>query len=348
MQEHLPAAAARHPGHRRRRRPDHAPAQPGQIRPDPLGERRGCGGGAAGRRTGQPQQRRATERHQAAVASQGQLLLQKAFVAAIHQMANHRMVRAVGLHQHLPGPFAPAGPAGELEQQLQALLARPQIRAMHQAIGRQHRRQGHPGQVHPLRQHLGTHQHIRLARGEALQQMAMAIPAAGGVLVEAQCPQPFQLRLQLFLHPLGAGPERFEGAGAAVSAALADRLAVVAPVAAQPFLAAATVHRQRDVAVRAEHRLAATAAAQKGAIAAAGHQHHRLLAPFPQGCQPIHQRPADQAPVPFGQFQAHVHHPYRRQRPPADPLRQAHQGRVGGWAAGAAPALEGGGGAAEH
>ena len=203
--------------------------------PDPFGQAGGGGGGAAGGGAGEAQQAGPTERHHAALPSQLQFLRQERLVAAVHQVPDHRMLRAVGLHQHLARPFPPPGAAGELQQQLQALLGGTQIGAVQQTVGGQHRRQRHPGQIHALGQHLGADQHVRLPGGEALEQTAVAIPAPGGVPVEADQAQTLQLPRQLLHHPLGAGAEGLEGGGAAVAAAVVHLLAVVAPVAAQPF-----------------------------------------------------------------------------------------------------------------
>ena len=65
----------------------------------------------------------------------------------------------------------------------------------------------------------------------------MAVAAPGGVTVKAQQSQPFKLGCQRLHHPLCARAKRLEGSGATVAAAIAHLGAVVAPVAAQPFLA---------------------------------------------------------------------------------------------------------------
>jgi hypothetical protein len=112
-----------------------------------------------------------------------------------------------------------------------------------ETIGGQHDRQGHLGQIHPLGEHLGAHQDISLAGGEAFEQAAMAIPSPGGVMVKTQQPQVREFAGQLFHHPLGSRPERLEGGGAAMAAAVGPLLAVVAPMAAQPFVSIpAAVH----------------------------------------------------------------------------------------------------------
>ena len=57
-------------------------------------------------------------------------------------MADHAVIRAVGLHQHLAGPFPAASAAGQLQHQLQAFLGSAHIGPVQLAISRQHRRQG--------------------------------------------------------------------------------------------------------------------------------------------------------------------------------------------------------------
>ena len=282
-------------------------------------------------------------------APQGQFLSQEGPVAAIHEVANHRMVGAVGLHQHFPGPVTPAGPARQLQEQLQALFAGPQVGPVQQAIGRQHRGQGDGRQVHALGQHLGAHQHIGLPGGKALQQAAVAIATAGGVPVKAQQAQAFELLFELLHHPLGASPEGLEGGRAAMGAALANLGAVVTPVAAQPLgPIAAAVDRERHIAIRTKHHLAAAAATEKTAVAAAGHQQHGLLAPLGQAAEALHQGPADQAAVAVLQLQSHVHQAHRWQGAAADALGQAQQLRGGCRPLAGLPGLQRWGGAAEH
>ena len=238
-------------------------------------------------------------------------------------MADHPVIRAVGLHQHLPGPFPAPSAAGQLQHQLQAFFGSAHIRPVQLTISRQHRRQGHARQIHALGQHLRAHQHIGFAGRKLLQQPLMAIASAGGVAVKAQQPHPFELLLEGVHHPLGASAKRFEGRGAAMAAAVIDLLAVITPMAAQPAIAAAVaMHRQRHIAVGTHHHFTAAAAAQKGAVTAARHQHHRLLLPLRQLHQPVQQGAAQQAPVAAGQLLAHVHHMHWRQGAGGDAIAQ--------------------------
>jgi hypothetical protein len=159
---------------------------------------------------------------------------------------------------------------------------------------------------------------------ETTRGMQVAVAAPGGVTVKAQQAQPFKLSCQLLHHPLGARAEGFEGRGATVAAAITQLGAVVAPVAAQPLLASlGAVHGEGHIAMGAEHRFAAAAAAQESSVAAAGHQHHGLLALLLQLLEPPHQGPADQAAVAVRELVAHVDHPYGRQGPRTNPLRQS-------------------------
>ena len=134
-----------------------------------------------------------------------------------------------------------------------------------------------------------------------------------------------------------------------MAAALSRLLAVVTPVAAQPFPPAGlTVHREGHIAVGTEHRLAAAPAAQKGSVAPPRHQHHALFPPLRQLAQALQQGPTNQASVTLGQFMAHVHQAHRRQGAPGDPLRQLQQAGIRRGAPAAQPGLQGGGGAAKH
>ena len=149
---------------------------------------------------------------------------------------------------------------------------------MQQAIGCQHRRQRHLGKVHALGQHLGTDQDVRLAGGEAIQQAAMPITAAGGVAVEAKQPQPIQFPSEQLHDLLGPSTEGLEGSGSAMGAAVADLIAVITPVTAQPLTTAgAAVDGERHITVRAHHHLPTATAPQKGAVAPSRHQDHGLF-----------------------------------------------------------------------
>ena len=102
-------------------------------------------------------------------------------------------------------------------------------------------------------------------------------------------------------------------------------------MAAQPGAFPLAVHRERHIAVRALHHLAAAAAAQKAAVTPAWHQHHRLAAAAGEGLEPLHQGAAHQAPVPLRQLLTHVHHMHGWKRSPADALRQLQQPAAGLW-----------------
>ena len=193
---------------------------------------------------------------------------------------------------------------------------------MQQAIGGQDRRQRDPGQIHALGQHLGSHQHIRLPGGKAVEQSPVSLPAPGGVAVKAQQPQAFKFARQLLHHPLGAGAKRLEGRGSTVLAAVVDGCTEVTPVTAQPLLfPAVAVHGEGHVAMGAHHRLAAAAAAQKCPVPPPRHQDHGLVPLGLELLQPAHQGAADQASVAFRQFMAHVDHPNCRQGARTNALR---------------------------
>ena len=125
-------------------------------------------------------------------------------------MPNHGMVRAVSLHQHLAWLLRTAGTASELQQQLQTLFTRPEVRAMKKAIRRQNSSQRHTGKIHALGQHLRSHQHISLAVGESVQQAPVPISPAGGVAIKSHQAQVTQLGRQPLHHPLRPGPKGLE------------------------------------------------------------------------------------------------------------------------------------------
>ena len=120
------------------------------------------------------------------------------------------MLWAVGLDEHLTWTLATTGTARQLQQQLESLLRRPEIRPVQQAIRSQDRSQRDLGQIHSLGQHLGADQNIGFTGGKAIQQAAVAIPSTGGIPVEAEQAQALQLLGKKIKHPLGPGPERLE------------------------------------------------------------------------------------------------------------------------------------------
>jgi len=189
VQQHLPAAATRDPRHRSGSGANRQPTILLQPGPNHLHQGRGGGGRRGGRNPSQPQQTSPGERDLTPRPPQGQFLGEKPLVTAIDQVADDGMIGVVGLHQHLARAFAPARPTRQLQQQLEALFGSPQVRSVQETIGGQHDRQGHLGQIHPLGEHLGAHQDISLAGGEAFEQAAMAIPSPGGVMVKTQQPQ---------------------------------------------------------------------------------------------------------------------------------------------------------------
>ena len=160
--------------------------------------------------------------------------------------------------------------------------------------------------------------------GKLLQDAPVAVLAPGGVVVVAQEAQARELLLQQLHHPLGADPEGFERRGAAVVAAILQRLPVVAPMAAQNVLPGAgtvtTMHRKGQRTVGTHHRFPATAAIQKRAVSPTRHKHHSLLTAITDGLQPVPQGPADGCALPLSQLLSHVHHPNRGELATGHPL----------------------------
>ena len=313
MQQQLPSASASDTGHRGRGRPQQPPVLALTNRPDPLREhrcRRCCFAGGISR---QSQQTSATEGHQTSFLAEGHFLREKRFIPTIHQVLNHRMLWGVGLHQHLPRSLTSPGTARQLQQQLQGLLSCAEIGAVQKPIRREHCRQGDPRQIHALGQHLRADQDVGLSGSETVQQASMAIPPPGGIAVKAEQTKAFELLREQFQHLLRPGPKRLEGRGTTVTATVLQVFTMVTPVATQPLTPGlAAVNGERHIAVGAHHHLAATAAAQKGAVSPTRHQNHGLFALLRQRRKTIHQGATDQTLVSFGQLMAHVDHMHRR------------------------------------
>ena len=223
------------------------------------------------------------------------------------------MLRGIGLHQHLSRSLAPPGTARQLQQQLQRLLARAEIGAMQKPIGREHRREGDPRQIHTLGQHLRANQDVCLPGGKAVQKASMPITPPRGIPIEAEQAQAFKLLGEQFQHLLRPGTKGFERRGTTVTATVLQVLTVITPMASQPLASPlAPMDSERHIAMGTHHHLTATAAAQKRAVSPARHQDHRLFALLRQGRKSIHQSAAHQALVTFSQLMAHINHMHWR------------------------------------
>jgi hypothetical protein len=170
-----------------------------------------CSGGRrAGRCSRQPQETSTTKRNQARLTAQLNLLRQKQFISTIHQVLNHGMLWGVGLNQHLSWSLSSAGTTCQLKKQLQGLFSSTKVGSMQQSIGSQDSRQGDTRQVHTLREHLRSNQHVGLTSRKTIQQAAMSIAATGGIAIEPQQTQAFQLFREELQHPLRPSTERLE------------------------------------------------------------------------------------------------------------------------------------------
>ena len=114
------------------------------------------------------------------------------------------MVRPAGLDDHFPRSIPAAGPAHELQEQLEGPFVRPEVEYRGHGLGLEHCRQGQVLEVEPLGYHLGADQNVYFPFGELSQNPRFLLFVPGGVRVEAfyagigeKCPQ-------LFLYLLGA------------------------------------------------------------------------------------------------------------------------------------------------
>ena len=194
---------------------------------------------------------------------------------------------------------------------------------MQQTISGEHRREGHPGQIHSLGEHLRSNQHVCLTGSEPIQQATMTVATSGGISIKPQQAQVLQLLRQLFHHPLGTGAEGLESSGAAMVATGPNLIAVITPVTAQPLTSTTpAMDGQGHVAMRTHHHFPAASTAKKRAVTATGHQHNRLLTLLRQRRQTLHQGTTDQTTMTLSQFMAHVDHMNRRQGLLGDALGQ--------------------------
>jgi hypothetical protein len=89
--------------------------------------------------------------------------LSKRCVIVLNQATQERVCGVVCLDQDLPRLFSSSCSSGHLQQSLSEPFAAAEIRAEQALIGAQNSDQGHPREVVPLGQHLGSNQDLSIA-----------------------------------------------------------------------------------------------------------------------------------------------------------------------------------------
>ena len=194
------------------------------------------------------------------------------------------MAGVAGLDDHAARLFAPPGPAGRLQQQLEGALGRPVIRQVQAEIRVGHDGQGHVRKMMALGEHLRAHQHGGLLARERAQDFLHAAGPAGAVAVQAQNARARrQERAENFLQLFRALAHGQKIQAAATRARRRVRRGPAAVMAEQAL--AALVVGQPDVAVRALGHRGALQAVHQRRVAPAVEHDYRLLAPLHHGLQ---------------------------------------------------------------
>ena len=182
------------------------------------------------------------------------------------------------LDQH--AALAPTADApGELCDQRERALLRPEVGEAQSGVGIEHDPERHVAEVVSLGDHLGANQDSRGGRLEATQQRAYAIvltTGAGHVRVQAEHREaPIVERgREIVLHALGARAVACHRARAAATTARRCNLAISTVVAGHISLA--SVQHERHVTVRAAPHPPAGTTRQEVRPAAAVEKHHCL------------------------------------------------------------------------
>ena len=108
------------------------------------------------------------ERGQAETSALGEQGFGISIVVVGDQRLVQRMIRKVGLHQHLTSQFAAAGSAGNLFEQRKEMFGGAKFRTVERIVGAEDADQRHPGKVMPLGEHLRADEDIDLARCDGI------------------------------------------------------------------------------------------------------------------------------------------------------------------------------------
>ena len=196
------------------------------------------------------------------------------------RILDRRMERREALHEDLALDVAPAGAPADLGEELEGPFARPEVRDVQRHVGVDDPDEGDIREVEPFRDHLRADQDVGLAHaevGEDPTEIVLPLERVGIHPLDASLGE--ELR-QGVLDALGAHARKTDRRVAALGLRALRRhpLLVPADMAHEPLRG--PMEGQRDAAVRTTGHETAFLALQRGRVAAAVEEEHRLLAPF--------------------------------------------------------------------
>ncbi len=230
-------------------------------------------------------------------------------------MHDRRVVRMERLNDHPAFVGIPPRPTGDLDEQAEGPLLRPEIGNVHPAVRQNDADQFDVGEVQPLGDHLRSQKDVRLAVPEALQHRLNMAFLLGGIGIQPLETGEGEEALHLLLHHLGSIPAVAHIEGMAGRTACDRVPGIAAVVADKPSFV--LMVRQGDIAVgAAQLEPAAPAVEEVGEPPAVEKQDHLLLR-----CQGFLHQPGEMStdrPL----LPEKIHHLDLRHRPAGDPLRQ--------------------------
>ena len=215
-----------------------------------------------------------TERRVAELPAARELLGEKARDIVPRRKNERARVGLKGLDEH-PPRSVPAASAGELGDELEGALLRPEVGEPEAGVRIHDRGERDAGEMVALRDHLGSDEDDAIAGGKALERLLVRAALRRRVGIE---PDPLELGhvlLELPFQPLRprADPGQLERAARGTAPGLGLGEATVVAVET-----AVAVHGERDVAALAPARHPTRAAVQGGHEAAPVEEEDRLAA----------------------------------------------------------------------
>ena len=254
------------------------------------------------------------------------------------------MVWHIGLHNHLSRVLVPAGPAGNLGQQLKGPFRTPKVRKAQRGIRRHHPHQCHIGKVVSLGDHLGPDQYLGLSAPKGGEDLLVGVPMGYRVSVHAGCFGSGEPLLYLLLHLLRADAEVFDEGLAAVGADLRQGLFRPAVVTAHRVLSLMIGHGY--ITVVARHHVSAGTTGDEGGVAPSIEEQHGLV-PLLQAIPQLRkQQGGEDAVVAVQKLRPHIRNGDHGHGPSRNPVGELDQQIAA--VQGPIVAEKGGGGAAQQ
>ena len=214
------------------------------------------------------------------------------------------MVRVICLDYHPSNIFASACTAGHLTEQSKSPFSGPEIGQIYTDVRQHHSHESHVGNIEAFGHHLGAHQHLSVATGQAGHSVFGVLARTGGVGVQPVNGDSGQQLLDLFHHPLGAGSQLPDMGATAGRAGVRHPGAAVATVAEQPLLIG--VVSERDGTAPAGDHVAAVPALNDGRSAPSIEEEDGLMSVGDTLLQSLGQCPAKDTAITIPQFPPHV------------------------------------------